>query len=103
MKIVLTATVLRVTFAGDLLSTNVDSLRNEILAALTEHSSAQSVIADMSNAGLVDSKGVNLLLALYRETQRRKLGFRLENTSADVSRLLALLNLNERFGLKASA
>jgi anti-anti-sigma factor len=101
MKIALTATTLKITFSGDLLSTNIDALRTEILAALTEHSSTQTVVADLSNARLVDSKGVNLLLALYRETQRRKIDFRAENPSADVRRLLALLNLQERFGLTA--
>lgn len=99
MKIDLTTPALRVTFAGDLLSTNIDTIRTEILAALTAHSSAQSVIADLENSHLVDSKGVNLLIALYRETQRRNIGFQVVNPSADVRRLLGLLNLNERFGL----
>ena len=103
MQTTLSADTLRVTFDGDLLSTNVDALRTEILDALTRNPAAQTIIADLSHSRLVDSKGVNLLIALFRETQRRKLAFRVENPLPEVRRLLALLNLNERFGLTASA
>ena len=103
MQATLIATTLRVTFDGDLLSTNVEALRLEILAALTQHPSAQSVTVDLTHTRLVDSKGINLLIALYRETQNRKLVLRLENPTADVRRLLGLLNLGERFGLTATA
>ena len=101
MQALLTQTTLRLTFDGDLLSTNVDTLRNEILAALAAHSGAQSIVADLAHCRLVDSKGVNLLIALYRESEHRKLAFKVENPSADVRRLLTLLNLTTRFGLTA--
>jgi len=101
MQATLSETTLRVTFDGDLLSTNIDALRTEILAAMAEHPSAEIIVADLSYARLIDSKGINLLIALYRETQNRKLGFRAENPTADVRRLLGLLKLNERFGLGA--
>ena len=101
MQATLSATTLRIAFDGDLLSTNIDALRNDILAALNLHSTAQTIVADLAKCRLVDSKGVNLLIALYRETQNRKLAFRAENPSPDVRRLLGLLKLNERFGLTA--
>ena len=104
MHAALTDTTLRVTFDGDLLSSNVDALRAEILAALTLHAaSARTLAADLAASRLVDSKGLNLLIALYRESQHRKLAFRVENPSADVRRLFSLLKLNERFGLGESA
>ena len=99
MQALLTQTTLRLTFDGDLLSTNVDALRNEILAALAQHPGAQTIVANLSNCRLVDSKGVNLLIALYRESEHRKLAFMVENPTADVRRLLMLLNLTTRFGL----
>lgn len=101
MQATLNATTLRILFDGDLLSTNIDALRNEILAALNQHAKTQTIIADLTHCRLVDSKGVNLLIALYREAQNRKLGFRAENPTPDVRRLLGLLKLNERFGLTA--
>ena len=99
MQTLLTQTTLRLTFDGDLLSSNVDALRNEILAAFTQNPGAQSVVANLANCRLVDSKGINLLIALYRESEHRKLAFKVENPSADVRRLLTLLNLTARFGL----
>ena len=101
MQATLTDTTLRITFEGDLLSTNIDALRTEILAAMAQYPSTQTIVADLTHSRLVDSKGVNLLIALYRETQNRKIGFRAENPTPDVRRLLGLLKLNERFGLTA--
>ena len=99
MQTTFTDTTLRVTFDGDLLLTNIDSLRTEILAVMAQYPTAQTIVADLTHSRLVDSKGVNLLIALYRETQNRKLAFRAENPTPDVRRLLGLLKLNERFGL----
>jgi len=63
MQATLTDTTLRVTFDGDLLSTNIDALRTEILAAMAQYPSAQTIVADLTHARLVDSKGFNLLIA----------------------------------------
>jgi anti-anti-sigma factor len=81
----------------------VESLRKDILKSLDDAEACQSVIADLAKSQQVDSKGLNLLLAIYRETQHRKIGFRVENSSEDVRRIMTLLNLNERFGIKATA
>jgi len=103
MQTSLTDTTLRITFDGDLLSTNVDSLRTELLAVLAQHPATRTIVTDLSHSRVVDSKGVNLLIALFRETQNRKIAFRVENPLPDVRRLLSLLNLNERFGLTTTA
>jgi len=103
MQSTLTDSTLRIIFDGDLLSTNVDALRQKIITIIGSNPGATTVVADLKNARLVDSRGVNLLIALYRETQTRKFGFSAENPSADVHRLLAMLNLEERFGLKNKA
>jgi anti-anti-sigma factor len=92
-------TTLRIVFDGDLLSTNVDSLRREIIAVIGSHPGTKAIAADLSNCRLVDSKGVNLLIALFRESQNRGWAFSAVNPTPDVRRLLALLNLTERFGL----
>jgi anti-anti-sigma factor len=81
----------------------VESLRKDILKSLDDAKACQSVIADLAKSQQVDSKGLNLLLAIYRETQHRKIGFRVENSCEDVRRIMTLLNLNERFGIKATA
>lgn len=99
MQTILDASTLRIVFAGDILSTNVAALRAELLLALGAHPDAAAVVADLANARVVDSQGINLLLALYRETERRKVAFRVENPSAEIRRLFDLLNLAGRFGL----
>ncbi len=91
--------VLRITFKGDLLSTNVATRRTELLVHLDNAPTATTVIADLSNAKVVDSQGLNLLIALLRETERRKLKFRVENPNPEIRRMFTLLNLNARFGL----
>ncbi len=100
MQTLLEASTLRLVFAGDILSTNVAALRTELLATLGAHPAATHVTADLVNARTVDSQGINLLLALYRESERRKIGFRVENPSPEIRRLFDLLNLSGRFGLK---
>lgn len=91
---------LRIVFQGDLLSTNVDTLRRGILASLSSQPSTRSIVADLQNTRVVDSKGINLLIAIFRECQGRGFSFAVENPSADIRRLLSMLNLEERFGLK---
>lgn len=103
MQATLHDTTLRLAFDGDLLSTNVNALRAKLLAQLDAHPSAKVLVADLGNTRVVDSQGLNLLIALSRETDRRKLGYRVENAVPDVRRLFTLLNLNERLGLPASA
>ncbi len=99
MDVLLTDHTLRITFAGDLLSTNIDALSAALLQHLDQHTEARAVVADLSRARMIDSKGINLLLALYRETQRRKLALSVEQPTADIRRMLTLLNLNGRLGL----
>jgi anti-anti-sigma factor len=94
---------LRVTFPGDLLSTNVAALRTELLSHLDKEATATTIIADLSNAKVVDSQGLNLLIALLRESERRKLTFRVENPHPEIRRMFTLLNLNLRFGLVPTA
>ncbi|MCX6937040.1 MAG: STAS domain-containing protein [Verrucomicrobia bacterium] len=103
MQIELNDYALRVTFPGDLLSTNVTALRTELLAHLDKEAAATTVIADLSNAKVVDSQGLNLLIALLRETERRKLKFRVENPHPEIRRMFTLLNLNTRFALVPAA
>lgn len=94
---------LRVTFNGDLLSTNVAALRTELLTQLDTQTAATSVIADLANCKVVDSQGLNLLIALLRESERRKLLFLVENPQPEIRRMFTLLNLNTRFGLVTPA
>lgn len=99
MQATVVDSTLRVVFDGDLLSTNVAALRGELLGILEKHPGARSIVADIARARVVDSQGLNLLVALLREAERRQAAFRVENVSDELRRLLTLLNLSARFGV----
>jgi ABC-type transporter Mla MlaB component len=93
---------LRLAFDGDILSTNVAAHRFALLSHLAAHPTATTVIADIALSKVIDSQGLNLLIALYRECERRKLAFHVENPASDIQRLFIALKLAERFGLHAT-
>ena len=90
---------LHIAFAGDILSTNVQSLRPELMQALQKAEGITSVQADLQAARIIDSMGFNLLIALFRECEKRQLRFGVINPSPEVLRLIKFLNLADRFGL----
>lgn len=91
---------LRLAFAGDILSTNVAQQRVALLGHLAAHPAATAIVADLTLARAIDSQGLNLLIALYRECERRQLAFRAENPAPEILRLFIALKLAERFGLQ---
>ena len=99
MKASLEDTTLRLSSTGDILSTNVAAIRPLMLTLLSDHPDATSVVLDLEASRVIDSQGLNLLIALYRECERRSLPFRVVNPSPDIQRLFSFLNLTERFGL----
>jgi anti-anti-sigma factor len=86
-------------FPGDILSTNVAETRVALLGHLAAYPMATAVVADLSQSNLIDSQGLNLLVALYRECERRQMSFRVENPVPEIQRLFTALKLAERFGL----
>lgn len=90
---------LHIAFTSDLLSTNVHHLRPQLMQAIAEAPEAKAVQADLAKCRIVDSMGFNLLIALYRECEKRGLKFRATNPSPEVLRLIKFLNLTDRFGL----
>jgi anti-anti-sigma factor len=94
---------LEFTFEGDLLSTNVASLRSALLAELERNPACTSVVANLARSRRVDSQGLNLLISLYRECERRKVSFSVSQPQPDVLRLFTYLKLTQRFGLAPAA
>lgn len=87
------------TMQEDLLSTNVESLRQICRKALEEAPSANSLIIDLTGTGAVDSKGLNLLIGLYQESNRRTWSFKVQGASAEIRQLFSFVKLTERFGI----
>ncbi len=97
----LTDSTLRLLFDGDILSTEIATLRPLLLGCLDSSTGVSALVADLSASKIVDSQGLNLLMALLHETERRKWTFRVENADPDLRRLFTVLNLNSRFGIGA--
>jgi anti-anti-sigma factor len=90
---------LEIAFASEILSTNVQTLRPQLIKALDEAGNISSVVADLAQARVIDSMGFNLLIGLFRECEKRQMSFRVTNPSPEVLRLIKFLNLTDRFGL----
>ncbi len=100
MKITLNNGTLNIAIAGDILSTNVQQLRPLLIAGIDQNPDTTSVVVDLASCKTIDSVGLNLLIALYRECEKRKLKFRIINPSDKITQLLTFLNLTERFGIQ---
>lgn len=97
----LTDSTLRVIFDGDILSPQIATLRTQLLGHLDSSTGVTALVADLSASKIVNSQGLNLLIALLRETERRKWTFRVENSKPEIQRMFTLLNLNSRFDIGA--
>ncbi len=93
--------VLGIDFPGDLLGAEIGELLPILEKILDSYPQANSLEADISNCHIIDSKGINLLIALFREAQNRHLAFRVKNPSPEVHRLLTLMNLADLFNLQS--
>jgi anti-anti-sigma factor len=67
---------LSITIPGDLLSTNAEPTRAEFLALLeteaVKTAGWQTLKVDLTAAKMVDSVGLNLIVAIYKEAQKRR-------------------------------
>ncbi len=65
---------LQLTFSGDLLSTNTDQAKKEIMAiiesAAVKSSGWTTLKLDLTAAKMIDSVGLNLVVSLYKEAKK---------------------------------
>jgi anti-anti-sigma factor len=85
-------------FEEDLLSTNVQALGTAMLPHINA-GDKKSCVLDLLNVKMIDSQGINLLIAAYRACAKVGRVLRLTNVSAEQRKLLAYLNLTTRFGI----
>jgi len=93
---------LRLTIPGDLLSTNVDSLRAEILYLIDSETSAnawQFLELDLKAARMVDSAGLNLIVALIRIAEQRSRRIRVLIESPKIHRTFLFTRLDRHVDL----
>ena len=85
-------------FAGDVLSTNADALRQETMGALESPALKladwQTLKLDLTGASMIDSVGLNLLVSLIKSAQGRSAKVVGVISSASVKRALIFTRLN---------
>ncbi|OHE72148.1 MAG: hypothetical protein A2007_04845 [Verrucomicrobia bacterium GWC2_42_7] len=93
-------TLLSIFIDEDLVSTSVARIRQELLKIFENASLAQEVVVDVEHCSVIDSQGLNLLIALYKETTKRRLHFSVKGASPSTVRLFEIFKLKEPFGIK---
>jgi anti-anti-sigma factor len=84
----------QVTLAGDLTAATIPDLQPALRKALNQ--GASEMVFDLSNAVMLDSSGIGLLIATANSVTRRGGKVRVTNVSDDIFRLLQMMRLVDR-------
>lgn len=91
---------LKLRLPGDLLSTNADAHRQEIFAVLESQAVKSSdwkrLEIDLSQAKMVDSAGLNLLVAITRLAKNRGATLAVKITSLNIQRTFSFTRLDQQ-------
>jgi len=97
------AKTLSITVPGDVLSTNADALREKIFGLLESPAvrlgAWDTLSLDLSAAKMVDSVGLNLLVALVRAVKSRQAKIRAIIKSPNIHRTLLFTRLDREMEL----
>lgn len=90
---------LRVLFAHDILSTNAESLRTELMSIVDAPSLAPTswdcLEADLSGARMVDSVGLNFIAGIVKVLQKRGKRLRVRTASPHIRRAFKFTRLDQ--------
>jgi anti-anti-sigma factor len=89
---------LEITIPGDIVSTNADQVRTDIMALLESEPVVASKFTmlklDMSAAKMVDSVGLNLIVGVYKEAKKRNAATAAVLTSPNIQRTFYFTRLD---------
>lgn len=92
---------LHLEFVENIISTNVEESTGVYKTAIAGSPDTTEVIADLSDIKMIDSQGLNLLIGIYQECQKRNCSFVVTNPSDSIKKLFSFVKLNEKFGIPA--
>ncbi len=92
------SSVLRIPSGGNLVASTVEERRKAAMDAL-EAPCTQAVL-DLTDAEVVDSLGITLILGLFKTCQKRKVAFSVEGANADLMRVFKLFSLPKLFPIR---
>ena len=92
--------LLTLTIPGDILSTNADGLREEIFGVLEspaiKNAEWNTLKLDLKAAQMVDSVGLNLIVALIRAVQQRQVKIQTVISSSNIQRTFLFTRLDKQ-------
>ncbi len=99
--------ILNVSFPGDVLSSNVDTLRKEIFGLLDENtvktSTWSTLKLDLTGAKMIDSAGLNLIVSIIKATKARGGNVRATVGNPNVYRTFIFTRLDKQCELAQAA
>lgn len=85
-----------VTLPGDLLSTNAEQTRTEVLGVLQSAAPGwETFKLDLRAAKMVDSVGLNLIVAIYKETQKKRAKMAVVISNPNIQRTFLFTRLDK--------
>lgn len=96
---------LRLTIPGDVLSTNIETLRRDIMATITSpapHQTWDVLELDLRAARMVDSAGLNLIVSVVRAADQRSRRIRALIENVNVQRTFIFTRLDKYLELVTS-
>jgi anti-anti-sigma factor len=97
MESTLQGDVLTLTLDANLVAANLDRYQAETKQVFADNPDAKIIEFDLSNVTEIDSLGINLIVAVYKELSGRSLTFRVTNTSRQIKNLFKLFKLSSYF------
>ena len=92
--------VLELTVNGDILSTNVDSLRGEIFSVIgqgeADSGGWRSLELDLTTAKMIDSAGLNLIVSVLKNAKQRGATVSAKISSTHIQRTFAFTRLDQQ-------
>jgi anti-anti-sigma factor len=97
MEFVLQGDVLTATLETNLVAANLDRFQAETRQAFNDHPDAKILEFDLKSVTEIDSLGINLVVAIYKEISGRGMTFRVVNTNRQIKNLFKLFKLSSYF------
>lgn len=87
------------TVAGDLISSNAESTLKEICARLESIQGPGPFTLDLSKARMIDSAGLNAVVAVFKRTEKLGRKMRIIYSNANIQRILVFTRLDQHIEL----
>ncbi|MCK9329151.1 MAG: STAS domain-containing protein [Candidatus Cloacimonetes bacterium] len=97
MKTVVDGKILEFQALDNLVASNLEVQTQAIKESFDKYTDLDTVILNLSNVNEIDSMGVNLVVGLYKQTQAKKMTFKVSNASRSIINLFNLFKLTSYF------